>query len=502
MTATPLLRILVVDDDPDTVSNLTDILELDGYEVQSAGSIAATLQRKSWDGFFAVVLDRRLPDGNAEEVLPRLKILAPQAAIIIVTGYSDLDGAIAAIRQGAADYILKPVNPDLIRSRLAALAERRRAAEEIGRLNTDLQRRVEELQTLLDVIPIGIAITDEPLCSTIRVNPALGRLLRTAPGTNASLSGPPAQRPAYRISCNGLEVPAAQLPLHLAAAGQEVRNAEFDVIHPNGETVNLIGYAAPLLDEEGRPRGAVGAFLDITERKRQQQRAVQTERLAAIGQMVTGLAHESGNALARSQSCLEMLAWEVEDRTEALDLIRRIQSAQDHLKHLYEEVRGYAAPVLLERDWADLGKIWRQTWQNLAVARQQAGKDAALHEHANGVDLRCNVDLFRIDQVFRNILENSLAACRGAVRIDIRCQEASLSSRPALRVSFQDNGPGLSAEQRQRIFEPFYTTRTKGTGLGMAIARRIVEAHGGQIAVGPAVGGGAEIVVTLPREVP
>jgi two-component system, LuxR family, sensor kinase FixL len=498
MGDTDPLRVLVVDDDPDTRSNLTDILELDGYQIETAGAIAETLRRTDLPGFFAIVLDRRLSDGTAEELFPSLKQRAPEAAIIIVTGYSDLSGAIAAIREGAADYILKPVNPELIRSRLTGLAERRRAAEEINRLNTDVRRRVTELQTLLDVIPIGIAIADDPECRRIRVNRPLAGLLRLDRSANASLNALLEGQPLFRAFRHGTAIPAERLPLQQAAArGMEGRGVEFDVIPLDGETVNLYGYAAPLLDEQGRPRGAVGAFVDMTERKKQQERALQNERLAAIGQMVTGLAHESGNALARSQSCLEMLAWEVEDRPEAQDLIRRIQNAQDHLKQLYEEVRGYAAPLKLDREEWNLSQIWRQTWENLTVARQ--GRDALLSEHTGGIDLLCQVDAFRLDQVFRNVMENSLAACRGAVRIEISCTATTLAGRPAICLSLRDNGPGLTAEQRRRIFEPFFTTRAKGTGLGMAIARRIVEAHGGHIAVGPATTG-AEIVLTIPRE--
>ena len=249
--------------------------------------------------------------------------------------------------------------------RLAALGL---VAEEIAQLNTDLQRRVIELQTLLDVIPIGIAIADDPECRRIRVNRALAGLLRLDRSANASLNALPEGQPLFRAFRNGTEIPVERLPLQQAARGMEGQGVEFDVIPLDGETVNLYGYAAPLLDEQGRPRGAVGAFVDMTERKKQQEQALQNERLAAIGQMVTGLAHESGNALARSQSCLEMLAWEVEDRPEAQDLIRRIQNAQDHLKQLYEEVRGYAAPLKLDREEWNLSQIWRQTWENLTVA--------------------------------------------------------------------------------------------------------------------------------------
>src|SRR5207248_6032007 len=122
---------------------------------------------------------------------------------------------------------------------------------------------------------------------------------------------------------------------------------------------------------QGVSIGLLAVGHDVTELRRAQEKVLQSERLAAIGQMVAGLAHESGNALARSQSCLEMLAWEVEDRPEALRLIDRIQKAHDHLKQLYDEVRSYAAPLKLEREPWDLSVVWRQTWEHLAVMRQQ-----------------------------------------------------------------------------------------------------------------------------------
>jgi two-component system sensor kinase FixL len=477
------LYVLVVDDDADTRANLHDILDLDGYHVESAGSVAEALRVPDWDRFFAIILDRRLPDGSAEGLLPHLKRVAPEAAVIIVTGYQDIEGAIAAIRQGAADYILKPVNADLIRSRLAGLAQHRRAEREIVRLNTDLQRRVTELQTLLDVLPVGIAIAQDADCRQLKINAALARLLGVSPVSD------------FPSAISDLK-PEIVGVMRRAAGGAEVKGQELDLARAEGEVVNVYAYAAPLFDEHGQPRGAVGALLDVTERKREGERLLQAERLAAIGQMVTGLAHESGNALARSQSCLEMLTWEVEDRPEALDLIGRIQKAQDHLKQLYGEVRSYAAPLKLEREPWELSAVWRQTWEHLSVSRQD--RDAVLREDTAGVDLELPIDPFRMDQVFRNIFENSLAACQGPVRIVVRCAETVLEGRPAVCVSVQDNGPGLTPQQRQRIFDPFFTTKTKGTGLGMAIARRIIEAHGGRITVGSAEGG-AELLLTLPR---
>ena len=254
--------------------------------------------------------------------------------------------------------------------------------------------------------------------------------------------------------------------------------------------------ARRLDDYEGGPAILV-VGLDITSLKAAQDQALQSARLAAIGQMMTGLAHESGNALARSMACLEMLEMEVEDRPEALDFIRRIRAAQDHLRQLYEEVRGYAAPVNLCREPGNVSQVWRQAWNHLMALHQ--GSDADLQEHLKTPNVGCPLDAFRLEQVFRNIFENALAACGPSLRIAVTVEDEKLNEKPALRINIRDNGPGLTPEQKRRIFEPFFTTKIKGTGLGMAITQRIVQAHGGRIFVGESEGPGAEIVVVLPR---
>lgn len=117
--------------------------------------------------------------------------------------------------------------------------------------------------------------------------------------------------------------------------------------------------------------------------------------------------------------------------------------------------------------------IWRHALNNLANQRQ--GRTTTLQEETGGIDLSCVVDPFRSEQVFRNILENALAACNDPAEIKVTCSGAELEGQPALSIAVRDNGPGLNPEQRRRIFEPFFTTKTKGTGLGMAIAQRIVK---------------------------
>ncbi len=251
-----------------------------------------------------------------------------------------------------------------------------------------------------------------------------------------------------------------------------------------------------LKDVNGKTVAVLSVGQDITELNQAQQRALQAEHLAGIGQMSTGLAHESRNALQRIQACAEMLELEVEGNSEAMDLVHRIKLAQDHMHRLFDEVRGYAAPVNLDCSDCHLGSVWREAWEMLLPLWE--GRIAELVEVTATTPLVFYGDHFRLVQLFRILFENALAACSDPVRIEITCSPTVLAGGKAVRISVHDNGPGLNQEQRARIFEPFYTTKTKGTGLGMAIAQRIVEAHEGQIQVGRCTGRGAEILVTLP----
>jgi signal transduction histidine kinase len=269
-------------------------------------------------------------------------------------------------------------------------------------------------------------------------------------------------------------------------------------LHKDGHEFPVEISLSPIETEEGCLVSS--AIRDITARKETEQKLRHAERLAAIGETVAGLAHESRNALQRSQACLEMLMRKVKDQPEALDLLVRLQKAQDHLHHLYEEVRGYAAPITLRREPCDLRAIVEDTWSHLAATR--TGREANLRFDAPPPARHCEADLVAIGQVFRNILENALQACPDRAEIDLHGSETELNGKLAVRIAVRDNGPGLTAEQRRRIFEPFYTTKTQGTGLGMAIVKRLVEAHGGVIAVGEGVKSGAEIVLTLPKGTP
>jgi two-component system sensor kinase FixL len=247
--------------------------------------------------------------------------------------------------------------------------------------------------------------------------------------------------------------------------------------------------------DEGPAVLAVGH--DVTDAKRAAEQLLQASRLATIGEMYAGLAHESRNALQRLRNCTDLLSDEVEDRPTAQSLVDRARRAQDDLQRLLDEVRSYAAPMVLDRTECRIAALCREAWNLLQVQRQ--------HRRAELADADCDpaitisADRFRLVQAFRNILENALAACGDPVVIRVHCQEVDRDGGPAVEITFDDNGPGFGSTAIQRAFEPFFTTKSAGTGLGLAIVRQIVEAHGGCVSASRGDRGGARVCLTMPK---
>jgi PAS domain S-box-containing protein len=257
-----------------------------------------------------------------------------------------------------------------------------------------------------------------------------------------------------------------------------------------------------LWSARGMPDGPEPAIVlvghDVTELQEAQAQAVRAERLAAIGQVAAGLAHESRNAIQRGQACLSLLSLRLADRPDLVDLIDRTRRAQDDLHRLYEGVLNYAAPLRLDPVPVDLAGVWREAWANLAYT--PGWGEARLVEQC-AVDTRTVADQFHLRRVFRNLFENARAAVAGPLRVTITCEEAELDREPAFRVRICDNGPGFPPKGRDRLFDAFFTTKTHGTGLGLALCKRVVDEHRGRIEAG-ADGPGAEIILTLPRSTP
>ncbi|MDV6030272.1 MAG: PAS domain-containing protein [Phycisphaera sp. RhM] len=250
-------------------------------------------------------------------------------------------------------------------------------------------------------------------------------------------------------------------------------------------------HVSPLRND---PDKAVTAHLTITDRKLVENKLVETTRLAAIGEAMKGLSHKGRNSLHRAQGFIDLLRYSIKQDAEATKLLDRIELAQQRLVGLYEEVQHYAEPIQLSFSTGRLDHVVEEAWASLSPFEDRL----RLQHLVRGMELDCEMDRDAIWQTLKVIFSNAAESGPSTTLVDVSYQPAQLSGRAAITMVISDNGPGIPGPDQEKVFEPFYTTKTMGTGLGLATARRIVEGHAGRLVAGGSVLGGASFYLTLP----
>ena len=394
--------------------------------------------------------------------------------------------------------------------------ESRRQTEAFTEANRELRRRVLEQQTLFDVLPIGIGIAMDRECREIRINRAFAGTLGLSPDANASKTAASDQRPAnFRVlTPDGVEIPDDQLPMQTAAReGREVMGVELDVVHDDGRVFRLLEYAAPLFDEDGSPRGAVGAFIDLSVRKDAEMELQRLYRdLEEASRLkddfLATLSHELRtplNAVAGWTHMLREGAVSPAGREKALAAIERNSHALSQLvEDLLDVARFMSGKLQLKAEPVQISVVVAT-----AVDTVRAGVAA------KGLDLRCDTaaaetlivtgDPDRLQQVVWNLVSNAIKFTPIGGRIDVRLR----ADGEHAEVVVSDTGRGFSAAFHPYLFERFRQMDASigrpfgGLGLGLSIVRQLTEAHGGTVdAESPGEGLGATFRVRLPLSDP
>src|SRR6185436_15430430 len=291
-----------------------------------------------------------------------------------------------------------------------------------------------------------------------------------------------------------------------------VLTAAFELSHlPNRAELRLkeldrvIGYTlTQVKDDEGRPIGAAIFFKDLTRVEQLEERERLRDRLASLGEMAAGIAHELKNPLAGIEVMAGLLRRQVPDSKDAQSLLADIMSEAKLANAIVVEMLEFVRPIRLQMEDTDLAAVLRQSII-LAETKVSRGDIEVTLKLAPDLPI-LEGDSHQLCQVFTNLLTNAFEALNGRGAVSITAAVAypeddptlMPGALPAVVVDVVDNGPGVPAELTDRIFNPFFTTKTTGTGLGLAIVSKIVDAHDGRIDVSSSAATGTRFRITVP----
>jgi PAS domain S-box-containing protein len=251
-----------------------------------------------------------------------------------------------------------------------------------------------------------------------------------------------------------------------------------------------------IFDARGQLMGTVGVLRDLTEQVDTQRRLIQREKLASLGEMAAGVAHEIRNPLGGIKMATNLLSsGDLDGRPLSQEMARAILAGIGEIEGIINSLLDYTRETRLERADYEVVRILDPVVETAAEAGRRKGVTVAYGRVER--DAVAVGDGQKLRQVFANVLQNALEAFppraqEGRVIVDLHAE----GDRVVVEVS--DTGAGIAPEHREKIFLPFFTTKPSGTGLGMSIVKKIVDLHGGEISVDSAPGRGTRVRVALP----
>lgn len=371
----------------------------------------------------------------------------------------------------------------------SALAEK---AKITGRRLAEKQSdyaRLEELHAvILRSLPAGLMTIDEMGFVRFANEAALLILRRSRESTiGAAL--------ADVVPCMARELECAR-PMEM---GNEATRERFEgsFVREDGRSIR-IGFSFAPLGGGGGAKGSIAVFQDVTELVRLKDAYERAERLATVGKLAAGLAHEVRNPLASICASIDVIKGSLEPPEPMKRLMANVVKEADRLNALITDFLAFARPRELQIKTVDLSTVVASVVD--VLKNDQLFRSCKLDLSLES-GLRASIDADQIRQVVWNLARNAAEAMATPSRSSTGVLSVKTRSRAQFaEILIRDTGPGIPPEHMKRIFDPFYTTKPRGSGLGLAITHSIVEAHGGRILLESRPGEGTEALVSLPQE--
>jgi len=359
-----------------------------------------------------------------------------------------------------------------------------------GRLN----RKVEELHSLtaylneiLASMHNGVAAVDRDGRITA-FNHAAERVL--------GLAAPEALGQAHEQVLRNADGSPSPLAATLAA-GEAQTNVEREVVNAAGRCLRLSSSVAPIRDSSGALVGAVEVFNDLTEFRELQERLDRADKLAALGQMTAQVAHEIRNPLTGIEGFASLLLRDLDADSPQRAFAGHIVAGARSLNKIVSNMLLFCQPQALQvRPTRAREALEEALAFVLEECRHRGRGPFEIRRDYDPAEQPIEADPDQLRQAFLNLLLNAVQAMGDCG--ELRLATAWVPGPPGrIEVRVQDSGPGIPAELREKVLDPFFTTKPTGTGLGLAIVQKIIRQHGGQFELDTAAGGGAAAVITL-----
>jgi PAS domain S-box-containing protein len=486
---------ILIADDSDILNNLMkDVFEENGYEVVQAFDgieCKAVFMQNQPD---LAIIDVQMPKLDGMEVLRYIKEKSPRTIVVVMTGVGTEETAVKAMKLGAADYLAKPFGMGEVVTLVENLLETRRAGEENVKLKKQIRRSEKHLAHLTTIINEALITTD-----------AAGKIQFI-------------NRAASKMWKYSLEELKDQ-DIHFLIRGETRTMLRRDLVRDTlregkveGEFLlrrkdkgTFPGYlSTSVIQEGGKASGIVVVVADLTRLYEVESRLKQSEKLAALGRVVEGIAHEVRNCLTSLGGFSLRLQKVTEGDPRCEQYTRIILDDVSRLEKMVKDIE----------DYVRFSKFYTFRFtRTLVLPLLERAKDKVLHEVpealSRGVRFNLkadrnlpeiNADPTALEEIFYNLMLNAYEAMPqgGKLTVSLKSVGSSLS------IAFTDTGRGIHFDELTDVFNPFFTSKTSGAGMGLSKVYLLVEEHGGLVNVTsePAKGTTFEILLPLERLFP
>jgi two-component system NtrC family sensor kinase len=497
-------KILLIDDEEDILKVLSMSLKIDGYDVITATNGTQGIEQFEQTSPQIVLTDIKMPGMDGLQVLKKIKELTPDVEVIIITGHGDIDSAIEALQYGASGFIQKPVKDKALSIALERAKEKLKIRRQLKEYTENLEKMVKlatkEIERksnfqakLIRSSNDGILATDEN-----------GRIIIFNPEAE-KIFGYQRVEVVQKLDMKDFFPPEINLFFKQKLTKGHHRDdqpwMEVFINSKKGEKIP-VRFSGTILREKNKRMGTVSFFQDLREIKRLEKELVDSERLAAIGQTVAGMAHCIKNILHgfKGGSYLIDVGLEKDNIVKLKKGWQMIQRNINHTSDLVLDLLSYSKQREPEFDNCFPNEIAADVCE-LMTPRAQSYHIEIERDFSDDIQ-EVSMDPRTIHRCLLNLVSNAIDACIFDENIKKRhrvCVTTFLDNHGYICFIVEDNGIGMNKEVREKIFSSFFSTKgAKGTGLGLLVTQKLIEEHQGNIQVISKEGQGTVFTIRLP----